>query len=93
MKDVSSYLSNKLQSLYVKESSELLKNVVEKLTNKSSGIFLFAYFAVESAKKRGLSLNELSHIFPNGLSSVYEEYITRAQKELNIDEERFRKLS
>ena len=90
MKDVSSYLSNKLQSLYVKESSELLKNVVEKLTNKSSGIFLFAYFAVESAKKRGLSLNELSHIFPNGLSSVYEEYITRAQKELNIDEERFR---
>ena len=87
--DVQLFLSSHLGRMFPDETYEHREAVVSNLTVRSDGLFLFANFAVESAKSRGLSLAEISEIFPKGISSVYEEYLVHLQAELGVDEELF----
>ena len=87
--DIRLYLSNQLQLIYPEECTERREAVVATLTTKSGGIFLYAHFVVEAARNRDLSIAETSEFFPNGISSVYTDYLARLKTELNLDEERF----
>ena len=88
--DVRLYLSNELQSLYRDEPTEKLENVTTKLTERSRGTFLYAHFAIASAKKKSLSLSETSELFPKGISLVYEEYLACLQTKTKLGREKLR---
>ena len=87
--DMRLHLSMELQSSYCDEPTEEREAITLKLTGRSQGIFLYAHFAIESAKKRNMSLSETSELFPKGISSVDEDYLTRSQSELNLGKEKF----
>ena len=87
--DIRMFLSNQLGKMFSDETYEHREAVISKLSAKPEGLFVFSNLAVESAKSRGLSLVEISQIFPKGISSVYEEYVARLQAELGVDEQLF----
>ena len=87
--DIILYLRKELESLYQDEPFEKRETTTLKLTERSQGIFLYAHFAIESANKRNLSLSESSELFPKGMSSVYEDYLSRSQTELKLHKVKF----
>ena len=87
--DIQLFLSSHLGKMFPDETCEQREAVVSNLTARSGGLFLYAHYSVESAKRGRLSLSAINEIFPKGISSVYEEYVTRLQVELKVEEELF----
>ena len=87
--DVRNYLENGLQHIYPNADEKDITLCVNQLADEADALFLFAYFVLDIAKTKQMELSKIPKIFPNGISSVYEEYFSRLQKELNIDEEKF----
>ena len=85
MNDMYLYLKEKLQPHIVEDDLEAsLAWVME----NSSGLMLHAYYLVDFIVKQRtkLSYQVVRSSFPKGISSVYEKYVRRLQKELGVDE-------
>ena len=89
VRDVRSYLRNGLQNIYPDAEPKELNVCVNQLADGADALFLFAYFVVDIAKTKQMELSKVHEIFPKGLSSVYEEYFARLQKELSVEEEKY----
>ena len=65
--------------------------VIDALVREAAGNFLYAYLMVDFIKKNvsRLTPEELGRTLPSGLSSVYQSYFERLEKELTISEEVF----
>ena len=65
--------------------------VSDALVQKAAGLFLYAYLMVDFIKKNVslLTPDELGRTLPSGVSSVYQSYFKRLEKELAISEELF----
>ena len=65
--------------------------VISELVEKADGHILYAYLMVDFIKKNVslLTPEELGRTLPSGLSSVYQSYFERLEKELTISEEVF----
>ena len=88
VKDIRLFLERQLCSVIPSGSEEL---VVGALVRKAAGNFLYAYLMVDFIKKNVslLTPEELGRTLPPGLSSVYQSYFERLEKELTISEEVF----
>ena len=88
VKDIRLFLERQLCSVIPSGSEEL---VVDALVRKAAGNFLYAYLMVDFIKKNVslLTPEELGRTLPSGLSSVYQSYFERLEKELTISEEVF----
>lgn len=58
--------------------------LLERLLEKSEGLFLYAYFLIDFIQKKDsvLNLEQLENTLPEGISSVYLSYFSRFEKEL-----------
>ena len=65
--------------------------VISELVEKADGHILYAYLMVDFIKKNVslLTPEELGRTLPSGVSSVYQSYFERLEKELTISEELF----
>ena len=65
--------------------------VINELVEKADGHFLYAYLMVDFIKKNVslLTPEEFGRTLPSGVSSVYQSYFKRLEKELAISEELF----
>ena len=65
--------------------------VINELVEKAAGHFLYAYLMVDFIKENIslLTPEELGRTLPSGVSSVYQSYFERLEKELTISEELF----
>ena len=65
--------------------------VINQLVEKADGHFLYAYLTVDFIKKNVslLTPEEFGRTLPSGVSSVYQPYFERLEKELTISEELF----
>ena len=65
--------------------------VINQLVEKADGHFLYAYLTVDFIKKNVslLTPEEFGRTLPSGVSSVYQSYFERLEKELTISEELF----
>ena len=88
VKDIRLFLERQLCSVIPSGSEEL---VVDALVRKAAGNFLYAYLMVDFIKKNVslLTPEELGRTLPSGVSSVYQSYFERLEKELTISEEMF----
>ena len=93
LKDIRFYFEESLSGLLQVERPEL---VLDDLVQKSEGVFLCAQFLVDFIKANCSTvhtLEKLEKTLPSGISSVYQSYFQRLEKdlckELNITEEQF----
>ena len=89
VKDVRLFLEKQLSSVIQSGSKEV---VIDALVQKAAGHFLYAYLMVDFIEKKNLSLltpKELRKTLPSGLSSVYQSYFERLEKELKIGDDQF----
>ena len=65
--------------------------VIHALVREAAGHFLYAYLMVDFIKENVslLTSEELGRTLPSGVSSVYQSYFERLEKELTISEELF----
>ena len=65
--------------------------VIDALVEKADGHFLYAYLMLDFIKKNVslLTPEELGRTLPSGVSSVYQSYFERLEKELTISEDMF----
>jgi hypothetical protein len=87
--DLGNVFDFELKALYPQYSN---KDLVQKLVQMTKGLFLVAYFIIEYLKRENIkSPSEVLGLFPNGISSVYENYFSRLKKVLlpYISEKRF----
>ena len=65
--------------------------VIDALVRKAAGHFLYAYLMVDFIKENVslLTPEELGRTLPSGVSSVYQSYFERLEKELEIGEDQF----
>ena len=65
--------------------------VINELVEKADGHILYAYLMVDFIKKNVslLTPKEFARTLPSGVSSVYQSYFERLEKELTISEEMF----
>ena len=80
LKDIGLYFERKLSGLFAAENREM---VLKELVEKSEGVFLCAQFLVDFIRTNcsTLTLEELEKILPSGISSVYERYFQRLEKD------------
>ena len=65
--------------------------VIDALVREAAGHFLYAYLMVDFIKENVslLTPEELGRTLPSGVSSVYQSYFERLEKELKISEDQF----
>ncbi|XP_015750690.1 PREDICTED: uncharacterized protein LOC107330630 [Acropora digitifera] len=81
LQDIILYFERNLAGLFGAENREM---VLKDLVEKSEGVFLCAQFLVDFIKTNcsTLTLEELEKTLPSGISSVYECYFQRLEKDL-----------
>ena len=86
--DIRLFLERQLCSVIQSSFQEV---VVDALVREAAGHFLYAYLMVDFIKENVLLLTpeELGRILPSGVSSVYQSYFERLEKELKISEDQF----
>ncbi|XP_015749814.1 PREDICTED: uncharacterized protein LOC107329659 isoform X1 [Acropora digitifera] len=80
LKDIGLFFERNLSGLFEAENREI---VLEDLVEKSEGLFLCAQFLVDFIKTNcsTLTLEQLEKSLPSGISSVYECYFQRLEKD------------
>ena len=88
VKDIRLFLEKQLSSVIQSGSEDV---VIDALVRKAAGHFLYAYLMVDFIKKHFslLTPKELGRTLPSGVSSVYQSYFERLEKELEIGEDQF----
>ena len=88
VKDIRLFLEKQLSSVIQAGCKEV---IIDALVRKAAGHFLYAYLMVDFIKENVSLLNpeELGIILPSGVSSVYQSYFERLEKELKISEDQF----
>ena len=88
VKDIRLFLEKQLSSVIQSGSEDV---VIDALVRKAAGHFLYAYLMVDFIKENVslLTPEELGRILPSGVSSVYQSYFERLEKELKIGEDQF----
>ena len=88
VQDIRLFLERQLCSVIQSGSEEV---VIDALVRKAAGHFLYAYLMADVIKKNVslLTPEELGRTLPSGVSSVYQSYFERLEKELTISEELF----
>ena len=88
VEDIRLFLERQLCSVIQSGSEEV---VIDALVQEAAGHFLFAYLMVNFIKENFslLSPEELGRTLPSGVSSVYQSYFERLEKELKIGEDQF----
>ena len=88
VKDIRLFLEKQLSSVIQSGSEDV---VIDALVRKAAGHFLYAYLMVDFIKENVslLTPEELGRTLPSGVSSVYQSYFERLEKELKISEDQF----
>ena len=88
VKDIRLFLEKQLSCVIQAGSKEV---VIDSLVREAAGHFLYAYLMVDFIKKNVslLTPEELGRTLPSGVSSVYQSYFERLEKELKIGEDQF----
>ena len=88
VKDIRLFLEKQLSSVIQSGSEDV---VIDALIRMAAGHFLYAYLMVDFIKKNFslLTPEELGRTLPSGVSSVYQSYFERVEKELKISEDQF----
>ena len=88
VKDIRLFHEKQLSSVIQSGSED---GVIDALVRKAEGHFLYAYLMVDFIKKNFslLTPEELNRTLPSGVSSVYQSYFERLEKELKIGEDQF----
>ena len=88
VKDIRLFLEKQLSSVIQSGSEDV---VIDALVRKAAGHFLYAYLMVDFIKENVslLTPEELGRTLPSGVSSVYQSYFERLEKELKISENQF----
>ena len=88
VQDIRLFLERQLCSVIQSGSEEV---VIDALVREAAGHFLYAYLMVDFIKENvsRLTPEELGRTLPSGVSSVYQSYFERLEKELKISEELF----
>ena len=88
VKDIRLFLEKQLSSVNQAGCKEV---VIDALVRKAAGHFLYAYLMVDFIKENVslLTPEELGRTLPSGISSVYQSYFERLEKELKIGEDQF----
>ena len=88
VKDIRLFLEKQLSSVIQSGSEDV---VIDALVRKAAGHFLYAYLMVDFIKENVslLTPEELGRTLPSGVSSVYQSYFERLEKELKISEDHF----
>ena len=86
--DIRLFLERQLCSVIQSSFQEV---VVDALVREAAGHFLYAYLMVDFIKENVslLTPEELGRTLPSGVSSVYQSYFERLEKELEITEDQF----
>ena len=86
VQDIRLFLERQLCSVIQSGSEEV---VIDALVRKCAGHFLYAYLMADFIKENVSLLTpaELGRTLPSGVSSVYQSYFERLEKELTISEE------
>ena len=88
VKDIRFFLKKQLSRVIHAGSKEV---VIDALVRKAAGHFLYAYLMVDFIMENVslLTPEEIGRILPSGVSSVYQSYFERLEKELKIGEDQF----
>ena len=88
VKDIRLFLEKQLSSDIQSGSKEV---VIDALVREAAGHFLYAYLMVDFINENIslLTPEELGRTLPSGVSSVYQSYFERLEKELKIDGDQF----
>ena len=88
VKDIRLFLEKQLSSVIQSGSEDF---VIDALVRKAAGHFLYAYLMVDFIKENVslLTPEELGRTLLSGVSSVYQSYFERLEKELKISEDQF----
>ena len=88
VQDIRLFLERQLGSVIQSGFKEV---VIDTLVREAAGHFLYAYLMADFIKKNAspLTPKELGRTLPSGVSSVYQSYFERLEKELTIREELF----
>ena len=88
VEDIRLFLERQLCSVIQSGFEEV---VIDALVREAAGHFLYAYLMVDFIKENVslLTPEELGRILPSGVSSVYQSYFERLEKELKIGEDQF----
>ena len=88
VKDIRLFLEKQLSSVIQSGSEDV---VIDALVRKAAGHFLYAYLMVDFIKENFslLTPEEVGRTLPSGVSSVYQSYFERLEKELEISEDQF----
>ena len=88
VKDIRLFLEKHLSSVIQAGSEDV---VIDALVRKAAGHFLYAYLMVAFIKENVslLTPEELGRTLPSGVSSVYQSYFERLEKDLKIGEDQF----
>ena len=86
--DIRLFLERQLCSVIQSSFEEV---VIDALVREAAGHFLYAYLMVDFIKENVslLTPEELGRTLPSGVSSVYQSYFERLEKELKIGEDQF----
>ena len=88
VEDIRLFLEKQLCSVFQSGFEEVL---IDALVQEAAGHFLYAYLMVDFIKENVLLLTpeELGRTLPSGVSSVYQSFFERVEKELKIGEDQF----
>ena len=88
VKDIRIFFETQLGNVIQSGCEEV---VIDALVREAAGHFLYAYLMVDFIKENvsRLTPEELGRTLPSGVSSVYQSYFERLEKELTIGEELF----
>ena len=88
VKDIRIFFETQLGTVIQSGCEEV---VIDALVREAAGHFLYAYLMVDFIKENVSSLTpvELERTLPSGVSSVYQSYFERLEKEWTISEELF----
>ena len=87
--DIKLYLTYQLSALYKDSTLTQVEDAVVRLVGKCGGIFLVAHFVIDCVNDQQTDLGQIHKLFPEGISSVYEEYFKYVVTEIEVEEERF----
>ena len=81
IKDLEVFFRVKLKALYPQSNNDDNADLIENLVEMTKGLFLVAFFIIEHLKRENVASPEkVLKLFPNGISSVYENYFSRLKK-------------
>ena len=88
VKDIRLFLEKQLSNVIQAGCNEV---IIDALVREAAGHFLYAYLMVDFVKENVslLTPEQLGRILPSGVSSVYQSYFERLEKELEIGEDQF----